>query len=140
MCCFNHLHDDHKLIEIKSMELLNKENITLEKELNELNKNSDKMIKLKNKVEEEIKKINNIYEDIIKKLENSYEKKIGVILNEKNDLIEKLNFEVTKAKEGLEKNLSDINNEIIIQDRINKGIKKNGKQRTKCFSNNCLYI
>ena len=133
MCCFNHLHDDHKLIEIKSMELLNKENITLEKELNELNKNSDKMIKLKNKVEEEIKKINNIYEDIIKKLENSYEKKIGVILTEKNDLIEKLNFEVTKAKEGLEKNLSDINNEIIIQDRINKGIKKMENKEQNVF-------
>ena len=133
MCCFNHFHDDHKLIEIKSLEQLNKENITLEKELNELNKTSDKMIKLKSKIEEEITKINNTYEDMIKKLENIYQKKIDVIITEKNDLIEKLNFEVTKVKEGLEKNLSDINNEILIKDRINKGIKKMENKEQNVF-------
>ena len=77
MCYFNHLHDDHKLIEIKNIETLNKENITLENELKELNKNSDEMMKLKNKIEEEINKINNVYESLIEKLENSYQKNLN---------------------------------------------------------------
>ena len=128
MCClicyFNHLHDDHRVIEIKNIDLLHKENITLENELKELNNNSDEMIKLKNKIEEEINKINKLYEDLIKQLENSYLKKYETILKEKNDVIEKLNFEVTKVKEDLEKHLSNINNEILIKERINKGIKK----------------
>ena len=124
MCYFNHLHDDHKLIEIKNIESLNKENITLENELKELNKNSDEIMKLKIKIEEEINKINNIYESLIEKLENCFQKKYELILNEKNELIEKLNFEVTKVKDGLEKYLSDINNEILMKERINKGIKK----------------
>ena len=123
MCYFNHLHDGHKLIEIKSIELLNKENITLENELNELNKNSEEIMKLKNKIDEEINKINNNYKNLIEKLENCYQKKMELILKEKDELIEKLNFEVTKVKEGLEKHLSDINNELLVKERINKGIK-----------------
>ena len=123
MCYFNHLNDGHKLIEIKSIELLNKENITLENELNELNKNFDEIMKLNNKIEEEINKINNNYKGLIEKLDNCYQKKLELIFDEKNELIEKLNYEVTKVKESLEKHLSDINNEILIKERINKGIK-----------------
>ena len=133
MCYFNHLHDDHKLIEIKNIESLNKENITLENELKELNKNSDEIMKLKIKIEEEINKINNIYESLIEKQENCYQKKYELILNEKNELIEKLNFEVTKVKNGLEKYLSDINNEILMKERINKGIKKMDNKEQNIF-------
>ena len=81
MCVFNHLHDDHRVIEIKHIETLNKENINLNNELDILNKNSDEIMKLKNKIEEEINKINNIYENTMKNLENHYQKKIEIILN-----------------------------------------------------------
>ena len=98
MCYFNHLHDDHRVIEIKNIDLLHKENITLENELKELNNNSDEIIKLKNKIEEEINKINKLYEDLIKQLENSYLKKYETILKEKNELIEKLKLKLQKLK------------------------------------------
>ena len=124
MCVFNHLHDGHRVIEINNIETLNKENINLNNELDILNKNSDEIVKLKNKIEEEINKINNIYENTMKNLENHYQKKIEIILKEKNDFTEKINNGVTKVKESLENILTEINNEILIKERINKGIKK----------------
>lgn len=123
MCIFNHLHDDHRVIEIKNIESLNKENISLNNELNILNKNSDEIVKLKNKIEEEINKINDVYKNTMKNLEIHYKKKIEIILKEENEFIEKINDEVTKVKESLENFLTEINDEILIKERINKGIK-----------------
>ena len=37
MCVFNHLHDEHKVIEIKNIESLKKDNINLKDELEHLN-------------------------------------------------------------------------------------------------------
>ena len=124
MCVFNHFHDEHKIIEIKNIESLKKDNINLKEELELLNKNSEEILKLRNKIETEIKNINNLYEKTMEKLENNYEKKIETILKEKEEYIEKINNEVTKIKESLENFLSEINNEILIKERINKGILK----------------
>ncbi len=57
-------------------------------------------------------------------LTNSYLKKHEELLKEENDLKENLKNEVTKVKEQLENFLSESNNEIKLNERINKGIKK----------------
>ena len=54
----------------------------------------------------------------------SFQKKHEQLLKEENDMKEKLQIEVTKIKEQLEKYLSQSNNEIKINERINQGIKK----------------
>ena len=132
MCVFNHQHDGHKVIEIKNVDSLKKENIKLEDELELLNNHAKEIEKLKNNIEAEIKKINDLYEKAMENLENSYQKKIEIILKEKEEHIEKINNEVTKVKESLENYLSGINNEISIKERINKGILKmeNKEQNT----------
>lgn len=132
MCVFNHQHDGHKVIEIKNIDSLKKENIKLEDELELLNNHAKEIVKLKNNIEAEIKKINDLYEKAMENLENSYRKKIEIILKEKEEHIEKINIEVTKVKESLESFLSGINNEILIKERINKGILKmeNKEQNT----------
>ena len=59
-------------------------------------------------------------EDVTK----SYLKKHEQLLKEENELKEKLQIEVTKAKEKLENYLSTSNNDIKLSDRIKKGIVK----------------
>ena len=54
----------------------------------------------------------------------SYLKKHELLLKEENELKEKLQNEVTKVKEQLEKYLSESNNIIRANERLNKGIKK----------------
>ena len=133
MCVFNHQHDGHKVIDFKNIDSLKKENIKLEDELEQLNKNLEEIEKLKNKIEAEIKKINDLYEKVMENLEKSYQKKIEIILKEKEEHIEKINNEVTKVKESLEKFLSEINNEILIKERINKGILKMENKEQNIF-------
>ena len=133
MCVFNHQHDGHKVIEIKNIDSLKKENIKLEDELELLNKHTKEIEKLKNNIEAEIKKINDLYEKAMENLENSYQKKIEIILKEKEEHIEKINNEVTKVKESLENFLSGINNEILIKERINKGILKMENKEQNIF-------
>ena len=57
-------------------------------------------------------------------LTNSYLKKHEKLLKEENEMKEKLQIEVTKVKEKFENFLSELNIEIKISERINKGIKK----------------
>ena len=128
MCClycyYENLHHDHKLIKLSDIESLEKENITIETTTKEFNETYQKVRDLKNKIENEINKINNLYEETIDNLTKSYLKKHELLLKEENDLKEKLQNEVTKTKEELEINLSEMNNEIKICEKINKGIKK----------------
>jgi len=102
---------------------LNKENITIESVTNDFNEISQKVIDLKNKIENEINKINELYENIINDITKSYIKKHEILIKEENELKEKLQNEVTKIKEKLEIYLSESNNNIKINERINKGIK-----------------
>jgi hypothetical protein len=84
----------------------------------------EKIIKLKNKIENEINNINQLYENTINIVTKSFEQKYEKLKKEEKDITDKLQNEVTKVKEKLENFLSQINCQININERINKGIKK----------------
>ena len=65
-----------------------------------------------------------MYEKTIDDLTKSYNQKHEILTKEENDLKEKLQIEVTKVKERFEKSLFNINNEITINEKINRGVKK----------------
>ena len=124
-CChFENLHNNHKLIKISDDESLEKENISLQSTINELNEISKKTTELKEKIEKEINKINKLYEKTKDELTKSYINKNEEFLREENDSKEKLQNEIKKVKEGLENYLSELNDKIKLNERINKGIKK----------------
>ena len=102
---------------------MRKENITIESATNDFNEISQKVIDLRNNIENEINKINELYENAINDVTKSYIKKHEILLIEENELKDKLQNEVTKIKEKLEIFLSESNNNIKINERINKGIK-----------------
>ena len=102
---------------------MNKENITIESVTNDFNQISQIVIDLKNKIENEINKINELYENTINDITKSYIKKHEILIKEENELKENLKNEITKIKEKLEIYLSESNNNIKINERINKGIK-----------------
>ena len=129
MCHFKNLHPGHKLIEISDKESLKKENFSIENEMKDFNEISDKIKGLKNRIEDEIIKINNMFDRAIVDLKKSYQKKYEALLKEENDLKEDLQNKVTKIKEQLEIYLSDINNNIKLNERINKGINKVLKEK-----------
>ena len=129
MCHFKNLHNGHKLIEISNEEALKKENFSIENEMKDFNEISDKIIELKEKIENEIIKINNNFDKTMEDLKKSFQKKYEDILKEENDLKEDLQNKVTKIKEQLEIYLSEINNNIKLNERINKGINKVLKEK-----------
>ena len=59
---------------------------------------------------------------------NSFVLKHEELVKQENDIREKLQIEVTKIKEKLENYLSNANNQIKINERINQGIKKLEKE------------
>jgi len=122
MCYFKNLHNGHKLIDISEIKSLEKENIKIEEEIKELNEKNKKLISLKEKIEEEINKINKQFIKTVDELNNSYEEKISKIMKQKSDLEEKLKTEVTKSLEQLEIILSEINDELHLNERFNKGL------------------
>ena len=106
------------------MKSIKKENISIES-ANKHNENViQKLINLKIKIENEINTINQNFEKTIDDLTNSFQKKHEELLKSENDLKEKLQNEVTKVKDKLENFLSKTNNEIKINENINRGIKK----------------
>ena len=106
------------------MKSIKKENISIES-ANKHNENViQKLINLKIKIENEINTINHNFEKTIDDLTNSFQKKHEELLKNENDIKEKLQNEVTKVKDKLENFLSKTNNEIKINENINKGIKK----------------
>ena len=54
------------------MDLLEKENITIESSVKEFNEMTQKVINLKNKIENEISEVNKLYEKVINDLTNSF--------------------------------------------------------------------
>ena len=83
---------------------------------------------LKAKIEEEINKINILYEETNNNLTKAFQEKHEKLLKEENELREKLQNEVTKTKERLEYYYTESNNEIILNERINLGLKKLEKE------------
>ena len=124
-CChFENLHNNHKLIKISDKELLEKENIKIESSINEFNEISKKSKELKEKIENEINEINKLYEKTKDEITKSYIEKHEKLIKEENEIKERLDNEITKVKEELENYISELNNEIRLSERINKGIKK----------------
>ena len=138
MCYYEHYHDEHRTIEIEKCdnEFFKKENLLIENELKELNENCNNILLVKNKLYE---KINDLYEKTTEKLENSCQEKIEKARKEKEELQLKLNTEVTKIKIELEKCLSEIDKEIRIKIKINKGIERlNGINQNNLLNLNYL--
>jgi len=118
---------DHKVLPIND-ELLKKENISIENSTNEFNDYIQKINELKSKIENEITQIDSLYEKVNNEIKKYFDLKHEKLIKEKNDLQEKLKTEVTKVKEHLEKNLSESNKLIKINEKINKGLKSLEKE------------
>ena len=108
------------MIEINDEESLKKENITIELFTKEF---IQKPINLKNKIEKEINEINNNYNNIKNQINKKFKEEHEKLIIEENNLIEKLENEVTKTKDNLEKYLYESNEIIENYEKINKGIK-----------------
>ena len=117
------------MIELTDINSLEKENIKMEVNKNELNDISQKAIDVKNKIENEITNINKLYEETIDKLTKSFIIKHEKLVKEENDLKEQLQTKVTKKKEELENYLSIFNCEIKNSERIKKGIIEMEKEK-----------
>jgi len=111
------------MIKVNDEELLKKENIKIELFTKELNEVVQFVTNLKNKIEKEIDEINNLYNDVKSKIIIKFKEEHEKLIKEENNLIEKLQNEVTKTKENLEKYLSESNEVIENYEKINKGIK-----------------
>ena len=134
-CLYKNIHKQHKILEISDEESLIKENITLDFSKNELNDNIIKLKDLKNKIENEINIINNSYDKAINDLTKSFQIKHEHLLKKENEIKEKLQIEVTKAKEKLENNLSQTNNEIRLNEKLNQGMSKFKNDEKNLFKN-----
>ena len=139
-CYFKNLHPGHTLLELNDIESIEKYNFTIESSTKESSELLEKIKNLKNKIEKEIDNINNLYEKAINDLTNSFLLKHEKLIKEENDIKEKLQIEVTKAKEKLENYLSNANNQIKINERINQGIKKLEKEEKKYFKKFNIYF
>ena len=131
------MHDNHKILEISDEENLNKENISIATSINEFNIIIDKATGLKDKIEKEINEINKLYDKAIEDLTNYYKRRKEELEKEELKLKEKLDNEVTKIKEKLEIFLEKSRNELQLNEKINKGIKKienNEKNMLKILS------
>ena len=110
------------MIEINDEESLKKENITIELFTKELNEVNQKATNLKNKIGKEIDEINKCYNIVKSQINKKFKEEHEKLIIEENDLIEKLQHEVEKTKENLEKYLSQSNEIIGNYEKINKGI------------------
>ena len=110
---------EHKLLLIDDQESFQKENITFESYSKEFNLNTEKTILLKNKIQSELIEIDKLYDKVNKEVTDSYLARHEILTKEENDLKEKLQNEVTKVKEQLEKFLSKSNDYIKLSDKIN---------------------
>ena len=123
-CYYENLHKGHIVLRISDEEILKKNNINLEYSTKIFNDIINNIKTLKQKIEEEINKINILYEETNTYLTKVFQEKHEKLLKEENDIREKLQNEVTKTKEKLEYYFTETNNEIILNERINLGLKK----------------
>ena len=123
-CYYENLHKGHMVLRISDEEILKKNNINLEYSTKIFNDIINNIKTLKQKIEEEINKINILYEETNTYVTKVFQEKHEKLLKEENDIREKLQNEVTKTKEKLEYYFTESNNEIILNERINLGLKK----------------
>ena len=132
-CYFLKSHNSHKILLIDDEESLKKENINFDESTKEFDTKFEKINNLKEKIEQEIININKSYDTTFNDITKSFEEKHAKLYKEENDLIEKLQNEVTKIKEKLENFLSECNDLIRFNEKIDKGVKKmeNNKENNK---------
>ena len=114
-----------------------KENITIEDSIGEYKEYYEKICKLKEKVEKEMIKLDDLYSQVDKDLSKSFEEKHLALTKQEGIIRDKMQNEVTKIKEKLEKYLSQFNMLIKSCEKINKGIKvfdKEEKQMIRILS------
>mgnify|MGYP002627206406 CR=1 FL=1 len=116
------------MIELSNIEALKKENISIESAKDEFKIMVDKITNLKNNIEKEMENINKIFDKTINDIKNYFRKKHEELLKQEKELQEKLQNEVTKTKEKMENILSEINEEIRLNNRINKVVTKLEKE------------
>ena len=133
------MHPNHKIVEISDKESFKKENVSLDNSINKFIEVTKQVIGLKDKIENEINKVNELYEQTNNDLIKSFQKKHEQLLKEENDLRIKLQNEVTKAKEKLEKYLSQSISEIKICEKKYKEI-KNLEKEEKNILKDLTYI
>ena len=112
---------------MSNAEIIKNENSSVELTIDEFAEINEKIIKMKYKIEKEINK-NVLYDKTLEDLTKSFEEKISNLKKEENDIKEKLQNKVTKFKEQLEIYLSEINSQITINEKINKGNQKLDKE------------
>ena len=95
---------------------------------------------MKEKIEREILKINDLYDKTINGVTIYYKKKYEILVKEENDLKEKLQNEVTKTKEKLEYSLSECNNCLKLNEKLNKGIEKILKDKENRMIKKLSYV
>ena len=139
-CYYLNIHSGHKVLQIVDEELIKKEDITLDSSLKGFNEDIKKIISLKEKIENEINKIDKLYDKVMNEVTKSFEIKHEKLIKEENDLKEKLQIEVTKVKEKLENFLSESNNVIKTNEKLNKGIKNIEKDKEQNFIKTLSYI
>ena len=127
-------------MQINDEKALEKENILIEPSIKDFNDKIEKSKNLKDKIENEVNKINKLYDEIFQKITSSFLKKHELLLKKENDMKEKLQNEVTKVKEKFENYLSELNNIIKYNERINKGIKNLTKEKEKNLFKHISYI
>jgi len=123
MCYFSNIHNKHKILRIDDEKAFKKQNISIEGSTKDFLENKTKIEETKNKIENEIIELNKSYDKVDKEVTESYKLKHEKLINEENNLKDKLKTKVTKIKENLEINLSKINEIIKKNERIIKGLK-----------------
>ena len=123
MCHFKNLHVGHKIIEITDKDSLKQDNITIEFFSNVFNEKIQDITNLKIKIEKQIDEINKSYDIIDNQISKKFEEEHAKLIEEENNLKDKLMNEVTKTKENLEKYLSEYNQIIKNYEKVTKGIK-----------------
>ena len=101
---------------------MKKENISLENSSKEFDEEKNKFEELKNKIENEMIKLDNLYEKIFDETTKKYELKYLMLKIEENGLKDTLKNKVTKVKENLEINLSEVNSILKKYEKIGKYI------------------
>ena len=122
LCYFRNFHKEHKIIEIKDLNL-KEENISIDNEREELNNIMKESNNLKEKILLEIDEINKTYQLINDEITKSFKIKHENLINKENDLKDLLKNEVTKTKEKLEECFTESNKSIKECERLNKIIK-----------------
>ena len=102
---------------------MKRENISIESSSKEFDERKNKFEELKNKIENEMIKLDKLYEKVFSETTKEYASKHEKLIIEENVLKETLKNKVTKTKENLEINLSEVSDILRKFEKIMKYIK-----------------